>query len=296
MTSTSLVRRDDEPEIDLTVIERVVAEGDLSRLHPEDRFDYYIQVCKSVKLNPATQPFKYIKLNGKLRLYATKDCGEQLRARYGISIVLDGGRQIGDVWIVKATATMPNGRRDEATGAVTLANARGDAMCNALMKAETKAKRRVTLSICGLGFVADESELDTMGNVEHVPMEEAQAQRQALPQSEIPTAPPSAPRQSEPRRSRPSPDVLHTDEEVEQLTGDPNLKDNGPEHTIQPQGRPPHVEDNDTLARRMAQAMDMARDIDMLAKLRDEAKTMNFSPREFDEIKQAYRARKGELT
>jgi len=32
---------------------------------------------------------------------------------------------------------------------------------NAIMKCETKAKRRVTLSICGLGFL-DETEVDSI--------------------------------------------------------------------------------------------------------------------------------------
>jgi hypothetical protein len=37
----------------------------------------------------------------------------------------------------------------------------GDALANALMKAETKSKRRVTLSICGLGML-DETEMETI--------------------------------------------------------------------------------------------------------------------------------------
>ena len=48
---------------------------------------------------------------------------------------------------------------DESTGAVTVGDLKGDALANALMKAETKAKRRVTLSIAGLGWL-DETELD----------------------------------------------------------------------------------------------------------------------------------------
>jgi hypothetical protein len=40
-------------------------------------------------------------------------------------------------------------------------NLKGDALANALMKAETKAKRRVTLSIAGLGWL-DETELETI--------------------------------------------------------------------------------------------------------------------------------------
>ena len=42
----------------------------------------------------------------------------------------------------------------------------GESRANAIMKATTKAKRRVTLSICGLGGMPDESELDTMPGVQ----------------------------------------------------------------------------------------------------------------------------------
>jgi hypothetical protein len=44
---------------------------------------------------------------------------------------------------------------------------KGDALANALMKAETKAKRRVTLSIAGLGWL-DETELETIPQVRPV--------------------------------------------------------------------------------------------------------------------------------
>jgi hypothetical protein len=45
---------------------------------------------------------------------------------------------------------------------------RGENLCNALMKAVTKAKRRATLSFCGLGDVIDESELETVRDVRRV--------------------------------------------------------------------------------------------------------------------------------
>ena len=51
------------------------------------------------------------------------------------------------------------GREDEATGVVNIKGLGGEALANALMKAETKAKRRLTLSIVGLGFL-DESEVE----------------------------------------------------------------------------------------------------------------------------------------
>lgn len=47
------------------------------------------------------------------------------------------------------------------TGAVAIASLKGDGLANALMKAETKAKRRLTLSMCGLGML-DETELETI--------------------------------------------------------------------------------------------------------------------------------------
>ena len=48
-----------------------------------------------------------------------------------------------------------------STGAVPIAGLKGEEFANALMKAETKAKRRATLSICGLG-VLDETEVETI--------------------------------------------------------------------------------------------------------------------------------------
>jgi hypothetical protein len=54
-------------------IEQVLLAGDLSKLNPDERVSYYLKVCDSLGLNPATKPFEYITLNGKLTLYARKD-------------------------------------------------------------------------------------------------------------------------------------------------------------------------------------------------------------------------------
>src|SRR5215469_7850542 len=146
---------------DLSIIEQVVMMGDLSKLNAEQRVTYYKEVCKSAGLNPFTRPFDYISLNGKLTLYAKKDCTEQLRKLNGISIERLESQVIDDLYIVKATAKTKDGRMDQSTGAVTIGNLKGDAKANAIMKAETKAKRRVTLSISGMGF-CDETEIETI--------------------------------------------------------------------------------------------------------------------------------------
>lgn len=144
------------------IMEKVLLTGDLAGLQPHQRLSYYESVCRALKLNPLTKPFEYITLNGKLTLYARKDCTDQLRRTYGISLEIIT-RDISDsLATVTARAKFPNGRQDESLGAVFLPPS-GEARANAIMKAETKAKRRVTLSICGLGMF-DESEMDGIDN------------------------------------------------------------------------------------------------------------------------------------
>jgi hypothetical protein len=143
------------------IVEKIVIGADLSELSAAQRAEYYAAVCRSLGLNPLTKPFEYLTLNGKLRLYALRDCADQLRRLHGISIYIANRERLSDIYVVTARAKDRLGREDESTGAVPLGNLRGDALANALMKAETKAKRRVTLSIAGLGWL-DETELDTI--------------------------------------------------------------------------------------------------------------------------------------
>jgi hypothetical protein len=151
--------------IDPLVVEHVLIKGDLKLLTPPQKVAYYKSVCESLGLNPLTQPFAYIVLNGKETLYAKRDAAEQLRKIHDISIdpkafvreVIEG------VYVVTAAASMPSGRTDVSTGAVAIDGLKGEARANAMLKAETKAKRRVTLSICGLGML-DETETDSIPN------------------------------------------------------------------------------------------------------------------------------------
>ena len=155
-----MVQKQEEKQA-LAVIEQVIMQGDLSMLNPQQRVLYYRKVCESVGLNPFTRPFDYMMLNGKLTLYAKKDATEQLRKVNGISIERLEDRVVDDLYIVKAFANTKDGRTDAATGAVTIGHLKGEAKGNAIMKAETKAKRRVTLSISGMGWT-DESEVESI--------------------------------------------------------------------------------------------------------------------------------------
>lgn len=143
------------------VLEQVVIHGDLSKLSPAERVAYYKAVCESVGLNPLTKPFDYIVLNGKLTLYARRDAAEQLRRIHGISVTKLERDYQGDLYVVTAYGQDRTGRVDAATGAVSIAGLKGEQLANALMKAETKAKRRLTLSLAGLGWL-DETETDSI--------------------------------------------------------------------------------------------------------------------------------------
>lgn len=154
--------------------EKVFVNGDLSKLSPADRLAYYGAYCQALGLNPLTRPFQYLTLSGKMVLYATRDCADQLRKIHGVSVRITAREIVDGLYVVTARASTPDGREDEASGAVALGNASGEARANILMKAETKAKRRVTLSICGLG-VNDETEVETIPGASTVPIESAHA-------------------------------------------------------------------------------------------------------------------------
>jgi len=147
-------------------LERVVIGGDLSKLSTGERLTYYSQVCQSVGLNPLTRPFEYITLNGKLTLYARRDATDQLRSLKNVSVEIKSREVVEGCYVVTAGATMKD-RHDESIGAVVLGDLKGEARANAIMKAETKAKRRVTLSICGLGLL-DETEVETIPGASHI--------------------------------------------------------------------------------------------------------------------------------
>lgn len=149
------------------VLEKVVLEQDLSKLSATEKISYIGHLCKSLGLNPYTKPFEIMKFNGKEVPYARKDCTEQLRKLHNVSITkLD--TKVIDASVYVVTACAKRGEvEDSSTGVISILGLKGEALANAMMKAETKAKRRVTLSICGLGFL-DETEVDSIPNAKKI--------------------------------------------------------------------------------------------------------------------------------
>ena len=157
--------------IDDSALEQVLIGGDLSKLSPAQRVQYYKRTCESIGLNPLTRPFDYIVLNGKLTLYAKKDAADQLRSLKGVSIDDVNLQDIGDMFVVKVKGHDSTGRSDVEIGVVRKSDMQGN-IANAQMKAVTKAKRRLTLSLCGLGWL-DETEIETIPDAETINVSES---------------------------------------------------------------------------------------------------------------------------
>lgn len=172
------------PTVRRELMQKVIAaRGDFNKVSEAERGEYLLALCESHGLNPLSQPLQFIPLNGKLVLYALKDCTEQLRSIHGVSVEEMAESERDGVFIVTAKVRNREGRADMAKGAVPVSNLKGEMLANAIMKAETKAKRRATLSLCGLGIL-DESEVDSIPGA--TPAPEARTEPFKVPEPRMP--------------------------------------------------------------------------------------------------------------
>lgn len=149
------------------IIPSIVLNGDISKLTPNQKVAYYKQFCDRLGLDPLSQPFKLLRLNGKELLYCDRSGAQQLNKLHKVSHEIKARETVSGCYVVTAQASTPEGRHTESIGAVPIDNLRGDALCNAMMKAETKAKRRATLDLLGLGIL-DELETEAIPNAQRI--------------------------------------------------------------------------------------------------------------------------------
>ena len=204
---THPVTADPRPSPADELLEKVLLHGDLSKLSVQQRLQYYKTVCESVGLNPLTKPFDYVRLQGKLTLYARKDATDQLRKLHSVSVTaLDITRTEAGIIAVRVTGQDKGGRTDCELGAVHVGELKGEALANAEMKAVTKAKRRLTLSMCGLGLL-DETEVVTIPDAELVDAETFHEEPSDEPPApnEAPPPPAEVPQPEDPKHQSASP-------------------------------------------------------------------------------------------
>ena len=122
----------------------------------EQRAGYVVALCRALRLNPLTNPVQFIKLNGREVLYVTRTATDQLAAMHGLNRKTIRGPEIVDIAGMKVAlctveVSLPNGRSETATATLKVEDP-----AQLYMKLETKAKRRGTLAILGLGLLSEE--------------------------------------------------------------------------------------------------------------------------------------------
>lgn len=165
-------------------LEKILLHGDLQHLTDKEKLAYYKALCaslssRSVKMNPLARPFEYLWVDEgrpfvggnvahqpimKQILYATRNCTDQLRAIHKISVVRIKSEIQGTFCVATVEVSDRKGRTDIDTGVANSEGAVGQEFGNCVKWAVTQAKRRATLSICGLGSILDESELKDLGS------------------------------------------------------------------------------------------------------------------------------------
>lgn len=179
------------------LVSQLIISGDLSKLTQDQKVQYYNGYCERLGLDPFTKPFDLLRLNGREILYCTRSGSQQLNKLHQVSHAITSREVIeaASVYQVTAKASLPDGRYTESIGAVNIGGLKGDAYANAIMKAETKAKRRATLDLLGLG-VLDETEAETIQNAQVVDVkptgkvsEKVQEIIEAFPEMEVKITP-----------------------------------------------------------------------------------------------------------
>jgi len=141
--------------------DEALATGNYAHYTMEERAAHITKVCRDLNLNEDTNPLVFIKLpDGRVIPYATRACADQLRKSHNITLEIVSRDVKDDVLTIHVKARMPDGRSDEDLGTVWFGpDVKGVTRANKELHAVTKAKRRVTLSICGLGWL-DETEVE----------------------------------------------------------------------------------------------------------------------------------------
>jgi hypothetical protein len=160
-SAQDISKQQQAPGLDPAILESLALRGDISGLKPDQKVRYVNDRCHRLGLDPADIPFLSLRLNGKEVLYASRAATDQLARIHHVRREVTSRERLEDVYIVTVRGTLPDGRTEDSIGAVAIGGFKGEALANALMKAETKAKRRLTLAILGLGML-DESEVETI--------------------------------------------------------------------------------------------------------------------------------------
>ena len=129
---------------------------DTRALDKNQRRAVLVELARKLGLNPLSNAVMFLLTNGRETLYVTKQGTDQIAAREKLRRETIKGPEVVQienrkVVFCQVRATHPDGRSEVSTATLALQD-----VVNDLMKCESKAKRRATLSVCGLGLLAED--------------------------------------------------------------------------------------------------------------------------------------------
>jgi hypothetical protein len=135
----------------------VLGTGDLYQLTNAQRVAHYLNLCRSVGLSPLSRPYQWIAFKESedtpavLTLYFKPTAAAQALRNNHISVHFPRREIVGELFVVEAHGTAPDGREGVGTKYVPLTGKFGRLkdrrLANALMSAETGALRRLALNM-----------------------------------------------------------------------------------------------------------------------------------------------------
>lgn len=148
--------------------------GDLSVLPDVEKDKVLLKMCEHYQLDAVMRPFILIKLNGKEVWYPTKSATDMVAAKFNLTrevleikenvergilecrvkVTQEGSSRTETC--ISAVSIVEFGR--DETGKIVGKIMKGEAYANALMKVDTKAKRRATLGWLGIADYYDPAE------------------------------------------------------------------------------------------------------------------------------------------
>ena len=142
----------------------------LEDMNEAQRQDYVKSVCRHLgvpdNLNLVRLTY-YDEGDGPRRLvcYAKRGATEIIRDRLGINVIGLDSKEVGGSIVFTATGRNKDGRQEMSTGSKYIKDLMGRPLDDAIMTAQTRAVRRMTLQFTGTGIL-DESEVNPNETVE----------------------------------------------------------------------------------------------------------------------------------
>ena len=159
-------------EVDPAVVEQLIR-GDVSSVPREALLRYIFTFCERVGISPLAVPFSLMKTQRGMQLVANRNFYDAVASKYAVSreCVGEGFFEGTDLYFTRYRASTPDGRVTEDMALVDTTGLNGNDLANAIMKAHTKGRNRVTRAHLGFPF-PDETEAETVPGASVVSIEE----------------------------------------------------------------------------------------------------------------------------